>query len=84
MADNYKAKEDGTGGAGSSHERMRNAYKILYENPGGKRQLGRTKLRWKNIKMYLMKIGLGGVIMDSPVSECGYETSGCIYSLQFL
>jgi hypothetical protein len=28
-----------------------------------------------------MKIGLDGVIMDSPVSDCGYETSAACYEL---
>jgi hypothetical protein len=36
----------------------RNAYKILVENPEGKRQLGRPRRRWvDNIKMDLGEIG---------------------------
>jgi hypothetical protein len=41
---------------------MRNAYKILVENPEGKRPLGRPRRRWEvDIKMDLMKIGFGGL-----------------------
>jgi hypothetical protein len=37
---------------------IRNAYKILVEWPGGKRQLGRPKCRWEgNIKMGLKETG---------------------------
>jgi hypothetical protein len=41
--------------------KMRNAYRILVEKPGGKRPLGRPKCRWKNIKMDLREIVWDGV-----------------------
>jgi hypothetical protein len=41
---------------------MRNAYKILVENPEGKRPFGRSRRRWKdNIRMDLLEIGWKGV-----------------------
>jgi hypothetical protein len=43
-------------------EEMRNAYKILVEEPEGKRQLGRRRHRWEyNIRMYVKEIGREGV-----------------------
>jgi hypothetical protein len=40
----------------------RNAYRIMVENPEGKRPLGRPRRRWvDNIKMDLREIGWGGV-----------------------
>jgi hypothetical protein len=40
----------------------RNAYRLLVGKPGGKRPLGRPRLRWvDNIKMDLLEIGWGGV-----------------------
>jgi hypothetical protein len=38
---------------------MRDAYKIFVEKPERKIPLGRTRCRWKNIKMDLGKQGLG-------------------------
>jgi hypothetical protein len=40
---------------------MKNAYEVSVVKPEGKRQLGRTRRRWEDIKMYLMKIGWEGV-----------------------
>jgi hypothetical protein len=43
----------------------RNAYRILVGKPGGKRQLGRPTRRWvDNIKMDLIKVGLGWYELD--------------------
>jgi hypothetical protein len=40
----------------------RNAYRLLVENPEGKRPLGRPRCRWvDNIKMDLFEVGWGGV-----------------------
>jgi hypothetical protein len=45
-----------------------NAFRILVEKPGGKRQLGRPICTWdNNIKINVRKIGWGGI-------DCtGYE-----------
>jgi hypothetical protein len=49
-------------GACRTHGEMRNAFKILVENPEEKRQLGRSRRRWEdNIKMDLREIGLEDV-----------------------
>jgi hypothetical protein len=43
-------------------EEKRNAYRILIENPEGKRQLGRRTSRWvDNIKMDLREVGWDGM-----------------------
>jgi hypothetical protein len=43
-------------------EAKRNAYKILVENPEGKRPLGRPRRTWvDNIKMDLRETGWGGM-----------------------
>jgi hypothetical protein len=36
---------------------MRNVYKILVGKSDGKRQLGRPKRRWEDIRIYLTEIG---------------------------
>jgi hypothetical protein len=42
--------------------KKRNAYRILVVKSAGKRPLGRPKGRWvDNVKMYLKKIGWGGI-----------------------
>jgi hypothetical protein len=57
-------KEYRMGGTRSTHELMRNAYKILVRKPGGKRQLGRPRPRYyDNIKTDL------GV----TECECGFD-----------
>jgi hypothetical protein len=39
-----------------------NAYRLLVENPEGKRPLGRPRRRWvDNIKMHLREIGWDGM-----------------------
>jgi hypothetical protein len=51
-------KEDEMGRACSTNGEKRNAYRILVENPEGKRPLGRPRRRWvDNIKMDLREIG---------------------------
>jgi hypothetical protein len=46
----------------STHEEKRNAYRMLVEKPGGKRPLARNRRTWEdNIRIYLGKIGWGGV-----------------------
>jgi hypothetical protein len=41
---------------------MRNAYRILMREPGGRRPLGRPRCRWvDNIKMNLREIGWDGM-----------------------
>jgi hypothetical protein len=41
---------------------MRNAYRVLVQNPKGKRQLGRIRGRWEsNNKTEHREIGLSGV-----------------------
>jgi hypothetical protein len=43
-------------------EEKRNAYRILVENPEGKRPLGRPRHRWEdNVRMDLTDIGWGGM-----------------------
>jgi hypothetical protein len=43
-------------------EEMRSAYKILVEDPGGKRPLGRRRHTWEdNIRMDFREIGWEGV-----------------------
>jgi hypothetical protein len=40
----------------------RGAYRVLVGKPEGKRPLGRPRHRWEdNIKIYLQKVGFGGV-----------------------
>jgi hypothetical protein len=42
--------------------KKRNAYRILMGKPEGKRQLRRSRHRWKNnIKLYLKKLGAYGL-----------------------
>ena len=39
----------------------RGAYRVLVVRPDGKRQLGRRRRRWENIKMDLEEVGCGGM-----------------------
>ena len=49
------------GGACITYGVSRGVYKVLVENPEGKRPLGRLGLRWEdNIKMDLQEMGCGG------------------------
>jgi hypothetical protein len=49
------------GGACSTHEAKRNAYRILVGEPEGKRPLGGPRRRWEdNIRMDLREIGWCG------------------------
>jgi hypothetical protein len=49
---------------------MRNAYKILYGNPGKKRPLRRPTDRWEdNIRIDLTEVGLEGADWIHPVQE---------------
>jgi hypothetical protein len=41
--------------------KMRNAYNILVRKHGGKRPLGRSRRRWKDIRMDLTEVGWKGV-----------------------
>ena len=44
------------------HRERRNVYRILVENPEGKRPLERPKRRWEdNIKMDLQEVGCGSM-----------------------
>ena len=46
------------GGACSKYGEKRGLYRVLVENPEGKRPLGRPRLRWEgNIKMDLQEVG---------------------------
>jgi hypothetical protein len=65
--------------------------RVLVEKPEGKRPLGRPRRRWdNNIKMYLQKLGCGG--MDwielagqvDGTCECCNELSGSIKCGEFL
>jgi len=38
----------------------RGIYRILVEKPEGKRQLGRPRHRWDDIKIDLQEVGCGG------------------------
>jgi hypothetical protein len=50
------------GGACSTNEEKRNAYRILVRNPEGKRPLGRPRRRWMDsIKMELREVGWDGM-----------------------
>jgi hypothetical protein len=50
------------GGACSTNEENRNAYRLLVEKPEGKRLLGRPRRRWEdNIRMDLGEIRRRGV-----------------------
>ena len=43
-------------------EEKRGVYRILVGKPEGKRPLGKPRRRWEdNIKMYLQKVGCGGM-----------------------
>jgi hypothetical protein len=49
-------------GACRANGEKRNVYRLLVGKPEGKRPLGRPRRRWMdNIKMTLLKIGLGGL-----------------------
>jgi len=39
----------------------RGVYRVLVGKPEGKRPLGRSRLRWYNIKMDLQEVGRGGM-----------------------
>jgi hypothetical protein len=55
-------KEDEMGRACSTHEKKRNAYRILVGKPQGKIPLGRPRRRWEdNIRMDLRGIGWSGM-----------------------
>jgi hypothetical protein len=57
----------------------RNAYRILVEDPEGKRSLGRPRRRWvDNIKMDLRETGWNGYKPVQGSCECGNEPSGSI------
>jgi hypothetical protein len=45
---NNQVKEDTMGRACSTHGEMRNAYRILVEEPEGKKPLGRHKRGWED------------------------------------
>jgi hypothetical protein len=49
------------GGACGAHGEVRGAYSILVGRPEGRRQLGRPRRRWEDIKMDLREIGFGDV-----------------------
>jgi hypothetical protein len=52
---NDQVKKDEMGRANSAHRDKRNVYKILVENPDGKRPLRRPRRTWKNnIKRILL------------------------------
>ena len=68
-------------------------YRVLVGKPEGKRPLGRTGRRWKDIKMDLQEVGCGGYGVDRAGSgkgqvagtcECGNEPSGTIKCGEFL
>jgi hypothetical protein len=47
----------------AGHGEKRNAYKFLVGNPEGRKQLGRSRHRWKdNTKMDLREIRWGGMV----------------------
>ena len=46
----------------SAYGGRRGVYRVLVENPEGKRLLGRPRRRWEdNIKMDLQEVGIGGM-----------------------
>jgi hypothetical protein len=45
-------------------EERRGAYRAFVGKPEGKIPLGRPRLRWEDIKMDLLKVGLGGEGID--------------------
>jgi hypothetical protein len=50
------------GGAYSGYGGRKGIYRVLVGKPGGKRTLGRPRLKWKNnIKMDPQIVGYGGV-----------------------
>jgi hypothetical protein len=52
------SEEDEMGGACSTNEEKRNAYRLLVGKPEGRRPLGRPRRRWvNNIKMDLVEVG---------------------------
>jgi hypothetical protein len=54
--------ENNMGRACSTNGEKKNAYRILVENPEGKRPVGRPRRRWvDNIKMDLREIGWDGM-----------------------
>jgi hypothetical protein len=40
---------------------MRNSYNVLVGKPEGKESFGRTRCRWKDIRMYLRETGWKGM-----------------------
>jgi len=67
-------------------------YRVLVGKDEGKRQLGRPRRRWENIKMDLQEVGCRGIdwielAQDRQVAstcECGNEPSGSIKCGEFL
>jgi hypothetical protein len=50
------------GGACSTCGKRKGVYRVLMGTPGGKRPLGRPRLRWKDyIKMDVQEEGYGGI-----------------------
>jgi hypothetical protein len=72
--DGDQVTEDETGRACRTNGEKRNDYKILVENPKGKRPLGRRRRRWvDNITMDLVEIGWDGVDwidLDQDRDQC--------------
>jgi hypothetical protein len=68
----------------STHEKTRNAYRILVGKPERKRSLEKARRGWKdNIKMNLRELGWVGmywidVTQDKDCCEHGNEPSGSI------
>jgi hypothetical protein len=54
-------KKNEMGGACSTTGEIRGVYRVLVGRPEGKRPLGRPRRRLDDIKIYLHKVGWGGM-----------------------
>ena len=90
----YQIEKNEMGRTCSAMGERRSVYRVLVEKPKGKRQLWRTRRRWKvNIKMDLQEVGCGVTDwielahdMDKwrGACDCGNELSGSIKCGEFL
>jgi hypothetical protein len=81
------------GAACSTYGGQQNLYRLSVSKPGGKRPLGRPKLRWEdNIKMDFLEVRCDDIdwidlVQDRDVAdtcECGNEHSGSIKFGEFI
>jgi len=54
-------KKKEMGGAFGTYREWRGVYKVLIRRPEGKRQLGRPRCKWENIKIRLQEVKWGAM-----------------------